>query len=164
VRAVDVLYNGPRPDVNDDRCRVRTCIRAHFARRFDDSCYTVNIFITRNLKDGLSVGKLFQGDDGDVLRIRLGEHGLENEDMNVLVLAGQDSDIVNVSVSVEVQIIHLAIRRIQQAFEFLRRRRLPEKFQCAFQAEIVPWHFSLIHLSRGDQSRRHHKYRAKEPF
>jgi hypothetical protein len=156
VRTIHVLHDRPRPYIDDNGGSVCTGIGTHFACGFDDGSDAVDVFIASDLKNGLAVGQFLQGDHSDVLFFSLRNHCLKYKDVHVLILAGKNPDVVDVSVSIQVKVVDLAVRCIQQTLEFLGCGRLPEQLKSTFQTKIVAWDFSLVLLSKGYQSRRCH--------
>jgi hypothetical protein len=72
------------------------------------------------LQDCSAVRQFFQGNDGDVLTLRIGYNGLQNKGMHLALIHVDDPDIINIAISVQIQIIDSRLRIIEHPFKFFR--------------------------------------------
>lgn len=106
TRPIDILHGWPGPDVYNGTRTLRPGIGSHFARRFDNGSDAIDILVADDLKYRFSVAELFQFNDRDVLAFRFRNKRLENEGVDVAFVPVDNTDVIDVTIPVKVQVVH----------------------------------------------------------
>lgn len=128
---------------------MRAGVGTDFTRRFNDRRDTVDVFIAYDLKHGPSIFHFFKFDHGNILQLMLRNYGLKDKRMHIAFHAIVNTDIIDIAVAVEVEVIYFFIRRVEPSFEIFGRRRLLEQLKGTFQTEVISRHFRLHGLGIG---------------
>jgi hypothetical protein len=96
------------------------------------------------LQHGLAIAAFFEGNNGNILVLRPGYYGLQYKSMHVSFIKVDHPDIVDVPVTVQVEIVYPCIRIIEHLFKFLRRSGLLEQFKRPFQTEVIARNLHLL--------------------
>jgi hypothetical protein len=105
--------------------------------RFCQGCFPIDIFITGDLDNSVIIAGFFQFNYSNVLAFLVGHQGLNNKQLYLVLFFVNNTEVVDVAIFVQVQVIDFIGFCIKQFLKFFRRVRLFEEGEGALQTEIV---------------------------
>lgn len=118
--SVDILYRGPCPHVHNSARGCGACIYSYFFCGLNDGFNTIDVRVANYLQNCFSIASFFQFDNCNVLAFIGGNYRLENECVHVAFVLIDNTNVVDVAVAIEVEVIHFRIGRVEKLFKLLR--------------------------------------------